>query len=68
MGRILVTSLIAGMLLAAGQPSGAQGAEAARKGAMDAPSHSSLRYANPLSVDDSIGMGDPTVLRFKDTY
>ena len=68
MGRIPVWLLVAGMLLAAGELSGAQGLRDGVKDGVGAQRQGSLRYVNPLSVEDSIGLGDPTVVRFKGTY
>ena len=60
MNRISVSLLVAVLLLSASQLAGPQVPGDARS--------PTLRYVNPLSVQDSIGMGDPTVVRFKGAY
>jgi len=64
MNRIPLSLVLAALLLA---PSPLAGSQSPGQSA-GAQSRQPLRYVNPLSVQDSIGMGDPTVIRFKGTY
>jgi beta-xylosidase len=46
----------------------AQVIQGARGGSAGAPAQKTLRYVNPLPVEDTQRIGDPCVLRFKNLY